>query len=135
MTASAVVDPPPLARFALLGLVAWAFATGAIRMAPLRSLRLGPPEATLAVMAALGAVIALALLLLRDVAPYQRVPVMCAFVLPGMIGDSLTTAFCADVFPNLPNGSGSVFGGLMLAGYAVLLAVSIALGGDRQMSA
>jgi hypothetical protein len=135
MTTSAVVDPPPLARFALVGLVAWALATGAIRLAPLHNLRLGPLEATLEVVTGLGAVAGLALLLLRDIAPYQRVRVMCAFVFPGMIGDSLTTAFCGLVFPNLPNGSAGVFGGLMLAGYAVMISVSVALGTDKRMSA
>jgi hypothetical protein len=110
-------------------------ATGAIRMAPLNTLRLGPIETALAVLVGLGLVVGLALLLLRDIAPYQRVRVMSAFVLPGMIGDSLTTAFCGVVFPNLPSGSGGVFGGLMLAGYAVLLAVSVALGTDKRTSA
>jgi hypothetical protein len=135
MTPSVPDARPQLARFALVGLVAWALATGAIRMAPLHSLRLEPPEITLAILAGLGAVIALAVLLTRDVAPSQRVPAMCAFVLPGMIGDSLTTAFYGVFFPNLPNGSGGIFGGLMLAGYAVMLAVSVSRGLDQRMAA
>jgi hypothetical protein len=126
MTASVPGVRPPLARFALVGLVVWALATGAIRMVPLHELRMGPLVAALAILVGLGAVSGLAVLLLRDLATSQRIPAMCAFILPGMVGDSLTTAFCGAVFPNLPNGSGGVFGALMMAGYATMLAVSVA---------
>jgi len=135
MTPSVPDARPPLARFALLGLAGWALATGAIRMAPLHGLRLGPLETTLAILACFATAAALAVLLVRNIAPSRRVPAMCAFVLPGMIGDSLTTAFCGSVFPNLPNGSGGIFGGLMLAAYAALLAVGVARGGGRRVSA
>jgi hypothetical protein len=116
---------PPLVRYATLGLAVWVLATAAIRMAPLGALRVGPVGGGLAILAGLGAVVGLAGLLVRDVARDQRIAAMSAFVLPGMVGDSVTTGFCATVFPNLPVGSGGIFGSLMLAGYAAMLAVSV----------
>jgi hypothetical protein len=83
-----------------------------------------------AIAAALLLLAGVARLLLRGVSPASRVAAMTAFVLPGMIGDSLTTALYGVVFPNLPNGAG-VFGGLMLLAYSVMLAVSLAMTSGR----
>lgn len=115
-------------RFAVVGALAWALATVAIRLAPLQALKLGPLEASLAIVAGLGAAAGLAVLLMRNVEPAQRVRAISAFVLPGMAGDSLTTAFCSAVFPNLPSGAAGVFGALMLAGYAAMIAAVFARG-------
>jgi hypothetical protein len=132
MTISVPDARAPLARFALVGLVVWALSTAAIRIVPLHGLRLGPLGAALVISAGIAAVVGLAALLLRDVTRTHRIPAMCAFVLPGMVGDSLTTAFCGAVFPNLPESSGPAFGGLMLAGYAAMLAVSFALSMEKR---
>ena len=68
--------------------------------------------------------------LVSVVGPCLLFTAMIAFVLPGMIGDSVTTALYGVVFPNLPNGAG-VFGGLMLLAYSVMLAVSLAMTSGR----
>jgi hypothetical protein len=101
MTMSSSARETPLGRFALTG-----FAAALLLLA------------------------GVARLLLRGVSPASRVAAMTAFVLPGMIGDSLTTALYGVVFPNLPNGAG-VFGGLMLLAYSVMLAVSLAMTSGR----
>jgi hypothetical protein len=113
MTMSSSARETPLGRFALTGFAAWAMATGG-----------AAPPAALLLLAGV------ARLLLRGVSPASRVAAMTAFVLPGMIGDSLTTALYGVVFPNLPNGAG-VFGGLMLLAYSVMLAVSLAMTSGR----
>ena len=90
MTASLSASQSQLMRFATVGAAAWAIATTAIRLAPADALlRLGPAEAGLAVVVGLGAVVGLAGLLVRDIARDQRVAVMSAFVLPGMVPASM----------------------------------------------
>lgn len=126
MTMSSSARIAPLGRFALVGFAAWALATAALRLAPGRAFEVTPPVAAVAILAALIILAGLARLILRDVDPASRVAAMIAFVLPGMIGDSATTALYGVVFPNLPNGAG-VFGGLMLLGYSVMLIVGLAM--------
>jgi hypothetical protein len=130
MTMSSSARLAPLGRFALVGFAAWALATAALRLAPGRAFEVTPPAGAAAILAALIILAGLARLILSNVDPASRVAAMIAFVLPGMIGDSVTTALYGVVFPNLPSGAG-VFGGLMLLAYSVMLAVSLAMTSGR----
>jgi hypothetical protein len=130
MTMSSSARLAPLGRFALVGFAAWALATAALRLAPGRAFEVTPPAGAAAILAALIILAGLARLILSNVDPASRVAAMIAFVLPGMIGDSVTTALYGVLFPNLPSGAG-VFGGLMLLAYSVMLAVSLAMTSGR----
>jgi len=116
----------------MLGFAAWAVATVAIRLAPTAALRPPLPVAIVALAVSLLGLAALIRLMLRRVARHDRARAIAAFVVPGMLGDGLTTACYAAIFPNLPAGGQGMFGALMLAGYAVMLAVGVADAARRE---
>ena len=87
MTSASTPTADPTTRFAIVGLIAWAVATAAIRLPPASiAARLAPwsDAAFLVLVAAAGAT---AWVMLRAVASADRVRAMAGFVLPGMVGE------------------------------------------------
>ena len=114
----------PTVRLALVGAVGWAAATLALRLLPTWP---APSWALAAgVLVLLAALPRLVILLTRQLPREGRIAGAAAIALPGMVGDAAATASFTQVFPQAPAAYAGGFGGLMLLGYAVILATGFA---------
>ena len=111
---------PPMFRLTLIGAAGWALATVGLRLLPVW------PQPALAaglvVLILLAALIAFVGWLVRGLPRQDRPAGAIAVALPGMIGDAFASAHFAQMFPNAAPSLGGWFAGLMLVGYAAILA-------------